>query len=187
MMTDHSGAQRRAVFLDRDGVLNRAPVRDGRPFAPVSLDQFTLLPGVVEATRLLHEAGFLLIVATNQPDVARGLVPRDLVDEMHRRLSHSLPLDDIRVCFEEDGPSCSCYKPKPGMLLDAAAQWGIDLGRSYMVGDRWRDVDCAHNAGCFSLFIDYDYDEILRTQPDAICASLAEAAGIIVARQHLGL
>jgi D-glycero-D-manno-heptose 1,7-bisphosphate phosphatase len=141
----------------------------------------------MEATRLLHEAGFLLIVATNQPDVARGLVPREVVDEMHRCLGNALPLDDIRACFEEDGPSCRCYKPKPGLLLDAAAYWGIDLGRSYMVGDRWRDVDCARNAGCFSLFIDYGYDEALRAWPDAVCASLAEAASIILERKRQGL
>lgn len=187
MSSDCRGEQRRAVFLDRDGVLNRALVRDGRPFAPVSLDRFELLPGVIEAARLLHEAGFLLIVATNQPDVARGLVPRDVVDEMHRRLSDALPLDDIRACFEEDGPNCRCYKPKPGLLFDAAADWSIDLGSSYMVGDRWRDVDCARNAGCFSLFIDYGYSEALRARPDALCTSLAEAAGIILERKRQGL
>ena len=171
---------RRAVFLDRDGVLNRALVRDGRPVSPARLDELEILPGVAAALRALHEAGFLLIVATNQPDVARGLQRREVVEAMHRRLLEELPLDDIKVCYEIDGLNCTCYKPKPGMLLAAARERSIDLARSYMVGDRWRDVGAGKAAGCFTIFVDRGYAEPLTETPDAVCADLPAAAAIII-------
>ena len=141
-------ALRRAVFLDRDGVLNRPVVRNGKPYPPDTLEDFELLEGVPEALNSLSEKGFLLVVVTNQPDVARGTQSRDVVDQMHALLTQQLPIDDIRACFEEDSSSCRCYKPKPGMLIDAANELGIDLSSSYMVGDRWRDVGAGLNAGC---------------------------------------
>lgn len=174
---------RRAVFLDRDGVLNRAWVRNGRPFSPSSLEEFEILPGVPEACRKLRDAGLLLVVVTNQPDVARGLQRRDVVEAMHRRLREALPLDDIRMCDEVEGPASTCYKPKPGMLLAAAAELDIALAESYMVGDRWRDVGAGKAAGCFTIFLDRGYREPLRAVPDARCADLMEAATIIL--QHL--
>ena len=174
----------RAVFLDRDGVINRALVRDGRPFAPTTLEEFTILPDVTEALRVLHDAGFLLVVATNQPDVGRGLLTMDIVEEMHRRLREELPLDDIKVCYEVEGPHSTCYKPKPGMLLEAARERDIDLGQSYMVGDRWRDVGAGRAAGCFTIFVDRGYDERLTEAPDATCADLLEATTIIL--RHAG-
>jgi len=170
---------RRAVFLDRDGVLNRAFVRDGKPFPPAKPDEFQILPDVADALRALADAGFLLIVATNQPDVARGLQRREVVDAMHQRLRDELPLDDIKVCYDVDG-SCTCYKPQPGMLLTAAREHGIDLARSYMIGDRWRDVGAGKAAGCFTIFIDRGYAEPLTEVPDAVCTSLREAAAIIL-------
>lgn len=170
----------RAVFLDRDGVLNRAVVREGKPYPPASLEEFEILPGVPEALEALAHSGFLLIVATNQPDVARGLQPRHVVEAMHQVLRDRLPLHDIKVCYEVDGPSNTCYKPKPGMLLDAACEYGIDLSNSYMIGDRWRDVGCGRAAGCFTIFIDRGYAERLRDEPDAVCADLPEAAALIV-------
>lgn len=174
---------RRAVFLDRDGVLNRATVREGRPYPPASLADFEILPGVPEALKRLKEADLLLVVATNQPDVARGTQARDTVEAMHRELLRSLPIDDIRVCFEVDGPDCRCYKPKPGMLLDAADEHNILLSRSYMVGDRWRDVGAGAAAGCSTVFIDYGYDEALTTVPDFTVGSMVEAAAVILSRE----
>jgi D-glycero-D-manno-heptose 1,7-bisphosphate phosphatase len=149
---------RRAVFLDRDGVLNRAIVRDGRPFPPESPEAFEILPGVAEAVQRLHDAGFLLIVATNQPDVARGTQRREVVEAMNARLLDAMPIDEIRVCYE-DGDDCPRRKPNPGLLLEAAQAHGIDLPASYMVGDRWRDVEAGRRAGCHTVFIDLDYDE----------------------------
>lgn len=171
---------RRAVFLDRDGVLVRASVRDGKPYPPATLDEFEILPGVTETLHALDAAGFLLIVGTNQPDVARGLQRREVVEAMHRRLREALPLDDIKVCYEADGSACACHKPKPGLLLEAAREHDIDLPRSYMVGDRWRDVGAGKAAGCFTIFIDRGYAEPLADVPDAVCADLTEAVAIIL-------
>jgi D-glycero-D-manno-heptose 1,7-bisphosphate phosphatase len=174
--------KRRAVFLDRDGVINRAIVRDGIPYPPACLADFELLPGVMEAMRRLKEAGFVLIVATNQPDVGKGIQSRDVVEAMHAWLLKELPLDDIKVCWELDSAECTCYKPKPGMLLAAAKEREINLAGSYMVGDRWRDVGAGKAAGCFTIFIDRGYAEPLRESPDATCGDLREAAAIILGR-----
>lgn len=177
-------AEARAVFLDRDGVLNVVVMRGGRPSAPRTLDEFEILPGVAESLAALSAAGFLLVVATNQPDVARGLVARETVEAMHDRLRAALPLDDVRVCWEVETPASTCYKPKPGMLITAAGERGIDLGRSYMVGDRWRDVGAGKAAGCFTVFVDRGYGEVLLDRPDAVCRGLAEAAEIILSRDR---
>jgi len=174
-------AMQRAVFLDRDGVLNRAVVRHGKPHAPGTLEEFEILPEAPAALRALDEADFLLIVVTNQPDVARGLVGREVVEAMHRKLLETLPIDAIKACYEIDGPASTCYKPKPGMLLEAANEHDIDLARSYMVGDRWRDVGAGKAAGCFTVFLDRGYEEPQVEAPDAVCADLAEAASLILA------
>ncbi len=170
----------RAVFLDRDGVINQAFVRDGKPYAPATFAEFEILPGVADALRQLDEAGFLLIVVTNQPDVARGLQRREVVEAMHQRLRDELPLDDIKVCYEVETPASACYKPNPGMLLEAARERDIDLARSYMVGDRWRDVGAGKRAGCFTIFIDRGYAEPLTETPDATCADLPHSAAFIL-------
>jgi D-glycero-D-manno-heptose 1,7-bisphosphate phosphatase len=169
-----------AVFLDRDGVINRAVVRNGRPYPPDTIEEFEFLPGVPEALAALKRAGFLLVVATNQPDVATGKQRRDVVEAMHDRIRDELPVDDIFACYEVDSPECRCYKPKPGMLLDAAGIHGIDLGRSYMVGDRWRDVGAGKAAGCVTVFIDYGYEERRPDAPDFVVKSLIEASRAIV-------
>src|SRR5580704_5907335 len=130
-----------AVFLDRDGVLNRAIIRNGRPHPPATLEEFTLLPGVPEACRKLRRAGFVLLVVTNQPDIARGVQDRAVVDEFHQILLRTLPIDGVYVCPHDDADGCDCRKPGPGMLLQAARDLSLNLGDSVMVGDRWRDVE----------------------------------------------
>ncbi len=171
---------RRAVFLDRDGVINRATVRDGRPCPPASADDLEILPGVADALRRLKEAGYLLVVVTNQPDVARGTQARAAVEAMHRRLAATLPIDDFRACYHDDGDGCVCRKPKPGMILDAARQHGVDLAASTVVGDRWRDIEAGRRAGCRTVFIDRSYQERRPDNPDATVRSLAEAADYIL-------
>jgi D-glycero-D-manno-heptose 1,7-bisphosphate phosphatase len=175
---------KRAVFLDRDGVINRAITRDGLPFPPMSLDDFEILPGVPEACAKLKAAGFLLVVATNQPDVGRGIVPRELVEAMNARMSKVVALDRIEICFHpgRGASDCDCRKPKPGMLLNAAKALGINLPQSWMVGDRWRDVDCGHAAGCRTVFIEGNYDEKLNQKPDFTARNLTEAADIILSQ-----
>ena len=175
-------AQQRAVFLDRDGVINRALVRDGKPYPPSSLDEFEILQGVPEACAELKSAGFLLVVATNQPDVGRGTLDKAAVESIHQIMCKRLPIDRVEACYHPGhrASECDCRKPQPGMLLRAARELGIDLKQSWMVGDRWRDIDCGHSAGCRTIFIDWGYDEPLRQAPDYRAAGLLEAARIIL-------
>lgn len=182
-MGEHK-VSKRAVFLDRDGVLNRPVVREGLPFPPATIAEFQLYPDVVESCLQLKEAGFLLIVVTNQPDVGRGTQSRESVETIHARLRELLPgLDGIEVCFHagaSHGEPCDCRKPKPGMLLRAAAAHDVDLNRSFLIGDRWRDVDCAHAAGCLAVFIDHGYRETLREKPEFTVATFGEAVRTIL-------
>ncbi len=175
-------ALRPAVFLDRDGTLNVQVVRDGKPYPPASLEDFRLFEGVPEACRALKTAGFLLVVATNQPDVGRGDTPESLVQAMHASLLEMVPeIDRIEVCYDPGrGEVSRRRKPEPGMLLDAAEALGIDLPRSWMVGDRWRDIDCGKRAGVRTVFIDFGYAEKLVEAPDHTVRSFAEAAAVIL-------
>lgn len=174
------GSTKRAVFLDRDGVINRSIVRNGKPYPPASLQELEILPGVEEAIQALRHAGFLIVVVTNQPDVATGIQRREVVEAMHRELRGKLPIDDIRVCYHTDADGCACRKPKPGMLLDAAREHSIDLSRSFLVGDRRRDIAAGKAAGCYTFFIDNGYREEAPDSPDAVVASLREASRIIL-------
>jgi D-glycero-D-manno-heptose 1,7-bisphosphate phosphatase len=166
----------RAVFLDRDGVLNRAVVQDGRPHPPATPEEMEILPGVAEALRDLRAARFRLIVVTNQPDVARGRQTHAAIEAMHARLASRLPLDDIRVCYHDDSDRCRCRKPEPGLLVEAAAHAGVDLAASFLVGDRWRDIEAGRRAGCRTVLIDYGYAEPSGPPPDERVGSLQEAA-----------
>ncbi|EWY42515.1 D-alpha,beta-D-heptose 1,7-bisphosphate phosphatase [Skermanella stibiiresistens SB22] len=171
-----------AVFLDRDGVLNRALVRDGKAFAPRRLQDFRLLPGSAAAVATLRRAGFPTIVVTNQPDIGNKLVDPAIVAAMNDRLRRRAPVDDILVCPHGQTEGCSCRKPKPGLLRDAAARHGIDLSISYMVGDRWSDVAAGRQAGCFTILIDRGYREGCPERPDAVVATLPAAVALILAR-----
>jgi D-glycero-D-manno-heptose 1,7-bisphosphate phosphatase len=170
----------RAVFLDRDGVINRVVLRGGRPYAPTVLEEFEFLPGVREAVHTLSYSGLRVIVVTNQPDVAKGLVRREVVDAMHEKILSVLPIDEIKVCYHVDDDACGCRKPKPGMLLDASEKWSLNLSMSYMVGDRWRDIEAGRAAGCKTILVGDGYAERTAKDPDAVVASLFEAAQLIV-------
>lgn len=175
-------SSRRAVFLDRDGVINRAVVRDGKPYPPACVEELDMLPGVTPALQRLKTAGYLLIVVTNQPDVARGTQTRAVVDAIHTRLASTLPIDEFRTCYHDDRDACACRKPKPGLILDSARAHGVDLRASIMVGDRWRDIEAGEQAGCATVFLDHGYQERKPHKPDAVFASLPEAAEWILAR-----
>jgi D-glycero-D-manno-heptose 1,7-bisphosphate phosphatase len=170
----------RAVFLDRDGVINRTVVRNGKPYPPASVEAIEVLPGVAEALARLHDAGYRLVVVTNQPDISRGVQDRAVVDAMHAKLATALPIDDFRVCAHDDPDGCDCRKPKPGLLRQAAEAAGIDLRASFIVGDRWRDIEAGRAVGCRTIFIDYDYAESRPGAPDLTVRSLAEAADWIL-------
>jgi D-glycero-D-manno-heptose 1,7-bisphosphate phosphatase len=176
---------RRAVFVDRDGVLNAALVRQGRPHPPASVAQLELLPGVRERVAELRRLGFLVVCVTNQPDVARGAVTRAEVDEINARVRSGLQLDDLLVCCHDDRDRCDCRKPRPGLLLQAAARLDIDLGRSYMIGDRWKDIACGAAAGCATIFVDCGYAEAYQgPAPSHVSAAAADAFDYILSEER---
>lgn len=164
--------------------MNRSVIREGKPYPPASAAEFRLYPDAISGCARLKAAGFALIVATNQPDVGRGTQKRATVEEMHRMLRDLIPsIDRIEVCYhagESYGESCDCRKPGSAMLLRAASEMGINLAASYLIGDRWRDVDCARAAGCQSVFIDWAYAEPLSTSPDFTVANFTEAVDMVL-------
>ena len=171
---------KRAVFLDRDGVINSAVVRDGKPYPPHSLDELKILPGVPEALARLRAAGFVNVIVTNQPDVATGMQRREVVESMHELLLSRLPIDTVKVCYHAAAADCACRKPRPGMLFEAASELGIDLAASFLVGDRWRDVGAGQAAGCQTFFIDAGYSEKRPGKPYVAVKSLPEAVDRIL-------
>lgn len=169
-----------AVFLDRDGVLNQAIVSNGKPGVPATLQEFVILPDAQAGLEQLRQRGFLLVVVTNQPDVARGRQSRENIEEMHTALRSALPIDDILACFHDDSDDCACRKPRPGLLLEAQQKYGLDLSRSFLIGDRWKDIDAGNSAGCRTVLIDYGYDERgPETAPSARVDSLSGAVNWI--------
>jgi D-glycero-D-manno-heptose 1,7-bisphosphate phosphatase len=170
----------RAVFLDRDGVLNQTVLRAGISSPPASIDELHILPGVPDACALLSAAGFLLIVVTNQPDVSRGSTALQTVEAINKEIRANLSVDDIRVCYHDDGDECGCRKPKPGLLIEAAADWKIDLGASFMVGDRWKDVEAGKCAGCRTILIGEGANPTRSSYPDHLAKSLPEAVSWIL-------
>ena len=167
-----------AVFLDRDGVLNAATVRDGKPYPPASPDEVAIAPDGRRALMRLARAGYRLVVVTNQPDVARGTQARAAVEAINATLAAALPIDEFRVCYHDDAAMCACRKPAPGLLLQAPAH---DLARSVIVGDRWRDIEAGRRAGLGgAVLIDRGYSERLPAEPDARVATLGEAVDWIL-------
>jgi len=173
---------RDGVFLDRDGVVNRNVIRDGKHCAPRTIAQFRLLPGVKEATGALRQAGYLIVIVTNQPDIGNHFVATSVVDAMHERLQATLAPDAIEVCPHAQGAGCDCRKPKPGLLKRAASRLGIALDRSFMVGDRWSDVAAGHAAGCRTILVRRGYQEDFPVKPNIIVGSMPAAARAILAR-----
>lgn len=172
----------RAVFLDRDGIINQSVVKNGKPFPPDSLESLQWVPQILESCEKLVSAGFRLIIVTNQPDVAKKLTKQESVEAIHAKIFSYLPINDIFVCYHTDANNCMCRKPLPGMIKEAAKKWSIDLSESYMIGDRWRDVEAGFNAGCHTLFVDYGYQESLTIQPNKIVQSVKEAVAYILSR-----
>jgi D-glycero-D-manno-heptose 1,7-bisphosphate phosphatase len=172
----------KAVFLDRDGVLNRFTMRDGTPRPPAGLDELEIYPDAAEALRRFKQAGYLLVVVTNQPDVARGTQTRAAVDLINAALGAALPIDEFLVCAHDNAANCFCRKPKPGMVLEAAARHGVDLRQSFLIGDRWRDIDCGAAAGVRTVSIERGYGERAPEHaPDFVAESLGAAADWILA------
>jgi D-glycero-D-manno-heptose 1,7-bisphosphate phosphatase len=166
---------RRAAFLDRDGVINRALVRNGKPHAPATLGELEILPAVPQALERLRAAGYLNIVITNQPDVARRRIERSAVEAIHQRMHRALAIDGFYTCWHDDADDCACRKPLPGLLHQAARERNIDLSASVMIGDRWRDIAAGQKAGCRTVWISLGYAEPEPTGMDFVAGSLAQA------------
>lgn len=177
-------SKQRAIFLDRDGVINLTIIKDGKPYPPKNRESMMIADEVLPALHRLKHAGFLLIVVTNQPDVARGTTEKTIIEDMHDFLRKQLPLDDILVCYHDDSDNCSCRKPKPGLLLQATENYNIDLRQSYMIGDRWRDIDAGQAAGCISIFLKYGYIEKQPDNPDHTASSLTQATDWIINNEN---
>lgn len=172
---------RPAVFLDRDGVINRSVVRDGKPYPPASLDELEILPGAVHSLKQLASAGYLLIGVTNQPDVARGTQTRKAVEAINTRILSELPVTEIFTCYHDNQDDCPCRKPKPGLIFQGAEKYGVDLAKSWMVGDRWKDIAAGQAAGLKTVFIDYHYNETYNgPSADFIAEDVAVLAKIIL-------
>jgi D-glycero-D-manno-heptose 1,7-bisphosphate phosphatase len=171
---------RRAVFLDRDGVLVETEVRDGAAYAVTTLAEFRVVPDAAEQVARLRAAGLVCIVFTNQPEVARGTIAPEVLAAMHDVLRAAVPLDDVYVCPHDEGDGCACRKPRPGMLHDAAARWDVSLADSFVIGDRWRDVDAGRAAGCYAVLLEREYSAC--TTADARVATLHEAVDAVLAR-----
>ncbi len=168
----------KAIFLDRDGVVNEAVFREGKLFVPVTPEEFRLCAEAPAALRDLKEMGFLLIVVTNQPDIAKGELTAADLERIHERMRAELPmLDDVLFCPHLDADQCACRKPKPGMILEAAAKWGVELRGSYAIGDRWRDIGAGAAAGCVTILKRTAYAK--EVPADCVVNDLSEAAAFI--------
>lgn len=178
-MASGASTGRAGVFLDRDGVLNQAIVRNGRPLPPATVDDVVIADGVPEACRQLSDAGLLLVVVTNQPDLARGTTTWHAVDAINTRLTDELGLDAVYVCPHDDDDACGCRKPSPGLLLEAALDLGVDLTRSFMVGDRWRDIEAGRRAGVATVWVRSDYREPPPSAPDHVVSRLLDLVHLL--------
>ena len=170
---------KKSVFLDRDGVINKAYIKNGLPVSPNSLNELEILPGVRESIIKLKKLNFVCLVVTNQPDVSRKKIDKNSVIQMNNFLKNEIALDDIFVCYHDDSDNCNCRKPKPGLLLQAGKKWDVDFKKSFMIGDRWRDIQAGEKVGCKTIFLDYKYNEKKPKKPDFVSDSLLNAAHII--------
>ncbi len=175
---------KRAVFLDRDGVLNRSVIVDGLPKPPAHIEEVEIISGVFEAIQIFKDCDLLPVVVTNQPDIARGLSTEKDVQAINDLIGRRTAVNFFYTCIHDDIDNCSCRKPSPGLIYRAASDLDIDISESFLVGDRWRDIEAGQAAGCDSFFIDYSYPEKLPRIPFTRVVSLLEAAQIIQGRQY---
>lgn len=182
--------QRRVVFLDRDGVINK-----GTPGYVTCWEEFHFEPGALEAIRLLHAEGFRLFVVTNQSGIGRGLYTREAVDDIHARMLEEIrraggDVDGIYVCPHRPDEGCACRKPRPGLLLDAAREHGFETGLSYMVGDKPRDLEAGRSVGARTVYVEQgtneDFEFTDGNRPEVTCPLLIDAARLIVEEGKAG-
>tara|TARA_B100001123_G_C15312264_1_gene1024833 strand:- start:953 stop:1564 length:612 start_codon:yes stop_codon:yes gene_type:complete len=178
-ISNYNKLMNKAVFLDRDGVINKIFKKNGLPFSPPNFEQFEILPGVKESIIKFKKLNFYSIIITNQPDVSRGKIKKKTVLKMNDHIKKEIKIDDIFVCFHDDHDNCDCRKPKPGLIHNAIKKWNININKSFMIGDRKKDIDAGKSAGCKTIFLDYNYNEAKPDKPDFITNTLLDAALII--------
>lgn len=178
-----SGSLKSAVFLDRDGVINQALIRRGRPYSPRRRAEVIILDGVKESVSSLFSHNFEIVVVTNQPDVSRGIISESDLEEIHKFVAQETGIKHFYTCVHEDRSCCDCRKPKTGMLKRAAEDLSIDLKNSFLVGDRWRDIQAGQEIGCSCYFIDYNYQERRPNLPYFQVESLREATKKILEKK----
>jgi D-glycero-D-manno-heptose 1,7-bisphosphate phosphatase len=174
----------KAVFLDRDGVLNRSILLDGVPKPPISISDIQILEGAIEAIQILKDHNFIPVVVTNQPDVARGFTTQSNVEAINTFIGNALEIEHFYTCFHDDSDLCGCRKPSPGLIICAAQELKLDTSRSYLVGDRWRDISAGQAVGCQTFFIDYSYPELKPKMPFKEVSSLLEAVNLMVGEEY---
>ena len=176
---------KKAVFLDRDGVLSKTRIKKGKSFAVKKLKDFKLFYGSEESVKKLKLAGFMVIVVTNQPDVGKKIISRIVLKKMHDRLKKKTKVDAIYSCTHSQDDNCFCRKPKPGMILNAAKKHNINLKKSFMVGDRSSDILAGKKANCRSIFLDKKYFEKKPKVQEATFNNLVQATNYILKQTQL--
>lgn len=173
---------KKALFIDRDGVINKSIIRNGKPYAPINFLEFEMLDGVEEAFYLLKKSEYMSIIVTNQPDIASGKQTLLSLNKLHNYLQEKYSIDLIRVCPHKEEDGCDCRKPKPGMIISASKKLNININFSYMIGDRWTDILCGQRAGCKeNFYIDNNYSEKKPDKPFTHVPSLLHCVRKILA------
>lgn len=149
----------RAFFLDRDGVINKSLLKKGKPLAPREFKQFKIIKNVDKSLIFLKKQGFKNIIITNQPDIKKGLIKNSTSKRINKEIKKKLQIDDIFICKHTDEDNCNCRKPKTGLIKKAKKKWNIDLKKSYLIGDRWRDIFLANKLKINCFYIDKNYKE----------------------------
>jgi len=171
----------RAVFLDRDGVVNEVIIRDGEVSGPHSLEEFIWVEGIKEAVNRLKAASWYVFIITNQPDIARKKLDPIISEEISKTIYEHLLVDEIQVCPHDDHHNCACRKPRPGMLLSLAWRWKIALTESFMIGDSWKDIAAGQSAHCQTILLERYYNK--GTEADFKVDTILSAVELILSSQ----
>lgn len=168
----------RAIFLDRDGVINEVVFHDSvKPSSPWKFDEFRFIPKIEEPLEELKAMGFNLFIISNQPDISRGYIEMGTTERINQAIYEHLPIQEIMVCSHDDKDDCPCRKPKPGMLLELSNKWDIDLKNSFLIGDNWKDIEAGKAAGCITFLLDRTYNRAV--EADHRVKDIDEMVGII--------
>ena len=154
---------KKAIFLDRDGIINKIILRNGKPCSPRIMEEFIILEDTKETVKILKDTGYTIVIVTNQPDVARRLMKIEDLEKMHNIIKEILCPDRILYCPHDDTDNCDCRKPKPGMIIKAANELNINFNKSFVIGDTWKDIEAGKSAGCITILVDTQYNKEVKS------------------------